>query len=151
MSYIKKFNFQNIDDSERTSNSSNAVDYEEEEEEEDEDKDKEDNTTENKDDILGTEGDKSISYKDKIESEEKAETDDKLHSSTSVNQDAKISKQDVDVADDKKRKKERKSEKLKSIKKHYDQDVHSEDYSTWLPPQDQSGDGRTSLNDKYGY
>ncbi|XP_012228597.2 kanadaptin [Linepithema humile] len=143
-------------DSERVLNS-NDMDNEEEEEEEDEDKDKdkdkEDNTEDNteKDDTREIECDKSISYEDKVESEEKAETNDKQYSLKSINQDTEISKQDVNVADDKKRKKERKNEKSKNIKKHYDQDVHTEDYSTWLPPQGQSGDGRTSLNDKYGY
>lgn len=29
--------------------------------------------------------------------------------------------------------------------------VSSEKYSTWVPPQNQSGDGSTTLNDKYGY
>lgn len=62
-----------------------------------------------------------------------------------------MEKSKLNVGDDKKQK-DRKSEKSsKGIKKHYDQDVHSDDYSTWLPPQDQTGDGRTSLNDKYGY
>lgn len=126
---------------------------EEEEEEGDEDKDKEDITTE-KEDTHEIKCDKSISYEDKIESEEKVETDDKLYNLESIsesNRDAEVSIPDVNVADDKKRKKERKNEKSKNIKKHYDQDVHSEDYSMWLPPQGQSGDGRTSLNDKYGY
>lgn len=27
----------------------------------------------------------------------------------------------------------------------------TEKFSTWLPPQNQSGDGSTNLNDKYGY
>merc|ERR1712038_2098823 len=26
-----------------------------------------------------------------------------------------------------------------------------ERYTSWIPPKNQSGDGRTSLNDKYGY
>jgi len=26
-----------------------------------------------------------------------------------------------------------------------------ERYTAWMPPKNQSGDGRTSLNDKYGY
>lgn len=30
-------------------------------------------------------------------------------------------------------------------------DVSDPKYATWLPPANQSGDGRTSLNDKYGY
>ncbi|XP_076754120.1 kanadaptin [Xylocopa sonorina] len=34
---------------------------------------------------------------------------------------------------------------------HCDQDVYAENYSTWIPPQDQAGDGKTSLNEKYGY
>lgn len=29
--------------------------------------------------------------------------------------------------------------------------VDTEKYSTWLPPENQSGDGSTTLNDKYGY
>lgn len=32
-----------------------------------------------------------------------------------------------------------------------DQDICTENYSTWVPPQDQVGDGKTSLNEKYGY
>lgn len=30
-------------------------------------------------------------------------------------------------------------------------DSYRENYSTWVFPEDQSGDGRTCLNDKYGY
>lgn len=29
--------------------------------------------------------------------------------------------------------------------------IDAEKYSTWLPPENQSGDGSTNLNDKYGY
>lgn len=29
--------------------------------------------------------------------------------------------------------------------------IDTEKYSTWLPPENQSGDGSTNLNDKYGY
>ena len=32
-----------------------------------------------------------------------------------------------------------------------DYDISDPKYATWLPPANQSGDGRTSLNDKYGY
>ncbi|XP_065346068.1 kanadaptin [Cloeon dipterum] len=35
------------------------------------------------------------------------------------------------------------------VKTHYDDE--SGDYSTWVPPKDQKGDGRTKLNDKLGY
>ncbi|CAH1173882.1 unnamed protein product [Phaedon cochleariae] len=33
----------------------------------------------------------------------------------------------------------------------YEEDANREDYTMWVPPSGQSGDGRTSLNDKYGY
>ncbi|XP_017764458.1 PREDICTED: kanadaptin isoform X2 [Eufriesea mexicana] len=32
-----------------------------------------------------------------------------------------------------------------------DQDVYADNYSMWIPPSDQAGDGKTSLNEKYGY
>ncbi|KAG7197552.1 hypothetical protein KM043_000168 [Ampulex compressa] len=39
----------------------------------------------------------------------------------------------------------------KRLEEICDQELHGENYSTWVPPQDQSGDGKTSLNEKYGY
>ncbi|XP_015602841.1 kanadaptin [Cephus cinctus] len=39
----------------------------------------------------------------------------------------------------------------KEIQKAYEQDMFREGYSMWIPPQDQSGDGKTNLNQKYGY
>ncbi|CAH1283512.1 unnamed protein product [Diabrotica balteata] len=35
--------------------------------------------------------------------------------------------------------------------KGYEDDASRENYSMWVPPSGQSGDGRTNLNDKYGY
>ncbi|KAF5276730.1 hypothetical protein FQR65_LT03955 [Abscondita terminalis] len=35
--------------------------------------------------------------------------------------------------------------------KGYQEDAQKEDYNMWVPPVDQTGDGRTTLNEKYGY
>lgn len=124
---------------------------EEEEEDDDDNPEKNDHAKEKRDEedanVHKFECEKSIPCKDEVESNGSTKIDDKSCVPRSVNQEVK--KQTV--TDDKKRKKDSKSEKSKNIKKQYDQDVHSEDYSTWIPPQGQSGDGRTNLNDKYGY
>lgn len=91
---------------------------------------------------------KSTSCKDEIKSQDCTRTNDKL---SILRGDTETDEQNANIVDDKKRRKDKKSEKSKIMKKQYDQDIHSEDYSTWIPPQDQSGDGRTTLNDKYGY
>jgi len=39
--------------------------------------------------------------------------------------------------------------KRKKKKSQYDDD--SQNYSTWVPPTGQTGDGRTHLNEKFGY
>ncbi|XP_044756683.1 kanadaptin [Coccinella septempunctata] len=36
-------------------------------------------------------------------------------------------------------------------RKGYAEDAKKEDYNMWIPPKDQSGDGRTKLNEKFGY
>lgn len=149
---LKNYVFQNEGDSKRDSSTlySNNMDNEEEEEEEEGDEEEKngDEVKEKKDEedtnVRESECKKSIPYKD--ETNDSMTTDDK----PCITKNQETRKQH-NVADDKKRKKDSKLEKVKSIKKHYDQDVHAEDYSTWVPPQDQSGDGRTNLNDKYGY
>ena len=35
--------------------------------------------------------------------------------------------------------------------KSYEDEVDNDDYCTWVPPEGQSGDGKTSLNEKFGY
>lgn len=149
----KQYIFQNKGDSERISSTlhGNNMDSEEEEEEEDDDQEEknEDNAKEEEDkedaNVHKSECKKSIPYEDEMD--DNTTNDDKSCIMESVNQETRK----PNVTDDKKRKKDNKTEKSKNIKRQYDQDVHSEDYSTWVPPRDQSGDGRTNLNDKYGY
>ncbi|CAG5103905.1 Similar to SLC4A1AP: Kanadaptin (Homo sapiens) [Cotesia congregata] len=48
-----------------------------------------------------------------------------------------------------KRNQKRAEKAAKEGNKAYDEEIHSEDYSTWVPPSNQTGDGRTSLNEKF--
>ncbi len=52
--------------------------------------------------------------------------------------------------DSKKKSKSKEGEEEEELDADY-ADVCDPDYAVWKPPQGQSGDGRTSLNEKYGY
>lgn len=36
-------------------------------------------------------------------------------------------------------------------RKGYAEDAKKEDYNMWVPPKDQTGDGKTKLNERFGY
>lgn len=46
---------------------------------------------------------------------------------------------------------QRQSKVATERQKGYKEDSAKEDYNMWVPPQGQTGDGKTSLNEKYGY
>jgi len=133
---------------------------EEEEEEEEDDENQEVNMAEKREEntsvqnflqekFISTQG---IEHKVKSEqSQNSMKIGEESSTTKDISQNKEISKLDTNIAYDKKQKKNKKFEKSKYSKRQYDQDTHSDDYSMWLPPQNQSGDGRTNLNDKYGY
>ncbi|XP_011329580.2 kanadaptin [Ooceraea biroi] len=131
------------------SSNNNINNAEEEEEEEEDENQEESNTGEKRKEDINFAHEKSASCEDEME-QNSMKIEEESSIAKSISQDTEISKLSTNVANDKKRK-NKKLEKTKSLKKQYDQDVHSSDYSTWVPPQGQTGDGRTSLNEKYGY
>ena len=65
-----------------------------------------------------------------------------------------VSEMEIEEPKPAKKKRPRKREEIKigdEEKVVGEYDVSDPKYATWIPPTNQSGDGRTSLNDKYGY
>lgn len=73
--------------------------------------------------------------------------------------DQKIEESDLEKSSKKKRKRRPKNQEINSDNNEADfdkkvpgdYDTSDPKYATWVPPTGQSGDGRTSLNEKFGY
>ena len=55
------------------------------------------------------------------------------------------------VKNSKKKNNESKTDKKAQQNSYEEMSEHDERYTAWMPPKNQTGDGRTSLNDRYGY
>ncbi|XP_063907034.1 kanadaptin [Zophobas morio] len=93
------------------------------------------------------------------EEEEEVETKKETLPTKMVTQEekeARETKDETEAIAKRRRKNQRriqqKQERAESEKrKGYEEDASKEDYNMWVPPTGQTGDGRTALNEKYGY
>ncbi|RZC32408.1 kanadaptin [Asbolus verrucosus] len=98
---------------------------------------------------------KTESIVENVETKMDNEENGKDINSSITNSDMK--KETSDDIDEKKKKRNQRRLQQKQERaeverqKGYAEDHHREDYNMWIPPADQTGDGRTALNDKYGY
>lgn len=72
-------------------------------------------------------------------------------SSAGSSQDDQSQDEDKKKKRNQKRIEQRQHKAEEEKRKGYEEDSRKEDYNMWVPPDDQSGDGRTKLNEKYGY
>jgi hypothetical protein len=96
---------------------------------------------------------KEIPVTDKLQEQEHSDQEDEDENPDNQKSESESDEDvdDVELEEDPKNKKKRRQRQKVKKETKYDYDKSDPKYSTWVPPTDQRGDGRTSLNEKLGY